>query len=70
MAAFMGGFKDGRQVIVPVPLEFTDILTAFITHKLVRIHQKKKIAVECVDIHTAIYLADFSKAIEKYLLIN
>ena len=23
MAAFMSGFKDGRQVIVPVPLEFT-----------------------------------------------
>jgi hypothetical protein len=46
------------------------VLTAFITHQLVHIHQKKKIAVECVDIHTAIYLADFSKAIEKYLLIN
>jgi hypothetical protein len=24
MAAFMSGFKDGGQVIVPVPLEFTD----------------------------------------------
>jgi hypothetical protein len=24
MATFMSGFKDGGQVIVPVPLEFTD----------------------------------------------
>jgi hypothetical protein len=27
MAAVMSGFKDGRQVIVPVPLEFTGINT-------------------------------------------
>jgi hypothetical protein len=25
MAAVMSGFKDGRQVIVPVPLEFTGV---------------------------------------------
>jgi hypothetical protein len=29
MAAFMSGFKDGRQVIVPVPLEFTSELNLF-----------------------------------------
>ena len=29
MAAFMSGFKDGRQVIVPVPLEFTDMNSCF-----------------------------------------
>jgi hypothetical protein len=26
MATIMSGFKDGGQVIVPVPLEFTDII--------------------------------------------
>jgi hypothetical protein len=29
MAAFMSGFKDGGQVIVPVPLEFTALDTFF-----------------------------------------
>jgi hypothetical protein len=45
MAAVMSGFKDGRQVIVPVPLEFTGahLLRTFITHLLVHMHQKEKI---------------------------
>jgi hypothetical protein len=31
MAAFMNGFKDGGQVIVPVPLEFTGVTVVFIS---------------------------------------
>jgi hypothetical protein len=34
MAAVMSGFKDGRQVIVPVPLEFTGPQVRFLPEGL------------------------------------